>query len=107
MLGHILTAQRILGNMVLFKCNICIGRFPTFHLRRTADIKLDVLASYPWQNAELDTTPSDNRTKYATLHTGSCLRCIKDLGKAAGDTLLANVGVVFFLLDITWTFCTV
>ena len=31
LLQQMLSAQRILGNLVLFKCNICKHRFPTFH----------------------------------------------------------------------------
>ena len=31
LLRRMLDVQRILGNMVLFKCNVCKSRFPTFH----------------------------------------------------------------------------
>ena len=31
LLERMLEASRVLGNMVLFKCNVCHSRFPTFH----------------------------------------------------------------------------
>ena len=65
-LQHMLRAQRILCNMVLFRCKICNERFCTFHPDHEPDVKLDVVSAYPCAVATWDQRPGAERTKYAT-----------------------------------------
>ena len=83
MLQRVHTVQRFLGNMVLFKCNVCLERFPTFHPHHTPEHTFQCTKKCNIAVAEWDTLPGETREKMATLHTGICLRCAKDAESAA------------------------
>ena len=92
-LTRMLEAQRILCNMLLFKCNECNERFPTFHPDHKPKMKLEVLATYPCEVCTFDEEPSNTRQKLAPLHTGMCQRCARDLAKVVGHPQLDGVSV--------------
>ena len=74
-----LEANRVIGNMVLFKCNVCNCRFPTFHPSFKPPYELQCLKHTPIlvDDANWDVRPQE-RSTLATFHTGICQRCMKE-----------------------------
>ena len=75
LLRRIHDVQRILCNMVLFRCYTCNRRFPTFHPEHQPPFDLQCLASF-------DEAPPSERSTLATLHTGRCQKCQDNLDKS-------------------------
>ena len=93
MLRHIRDALKPLHNMILFKCNECKSRFPTWHPDFPCPLtKLRCLDACP-----IDVAPEDfdrkpeGENRFATFHTGICLRCRQSLEKVKDDAVLQGV----------------
>ena len=85
-------------NLVLFKCTVCNERFPTFHPKHKppGDMELKCLRRCPIEVAEWDPPePSDDTPlpDLAAFHTGTCLRCRKQLDKVKTHQVLEGVSV--------------
>ena len=79
--------------MVLFKCNECKNRFPTWHPDYPCPLqKLQCLKTCPIDVApeDFDTKP-EGENRFATFHTGICQRCRRNLDKHIGDPVLEGV----------------
>ena len=75
MLEHMLQVQRILSNMVLFKCNRCKSRFPTFHP------SISPGSRWTPQNIAASRSPLGIRSHLRQiepwlLFTQECVRCV-------------------------------
>ena len=93
MLKHIRDALKPLHNMILFKCNECNSRFPTWHADFPCPLdKLHCLRTCPIDVAsdDFDARP-EGENQFATFHTGMCLRCRRSLEKVEGDPVLDGV----------------
>ena len=93
MLKHIRDALKPLHNMILFRCNECKSRFPTWHPDFPCPLdKLHCLATCPIDVApdDFDKKPS-GENRFATFHTGMCLRCRRSLEKVKDDVVLEGV----------------
>ena len=93
MLKHIRDALKPLHNMILFKCNECKSRYPTWHPDFPCPLtKLRCLDACP-----IDVAPEDfdrkpeGENRFATFHTGICLRCRQSLEKVKDDAVLQGV----------------
>ena len=85
--------QRILCNMVLFRCYTCNRRFPTFHPEHQPPFDLQCLTSCSLKVASFDEAPPSERSTLATLHTGRCQKCQDNLDKSEKDELLKGVAI--------------
>ena len=90
LLRRIYDVQRILHNMVLFRCYTCNRRFPTFHPEHMPPFNLQCLASCSVEVAFFDSKPKSERSKFASYHTGRCKKCHDDLLKADKDEETKN-----------------
>jgi len=86
-----LDGQRVLGNMVLFHCECCNNRFPTWHPRHKPEFELQCLKTCSIDVHTWKTQPGDETTQHATLHHGICMRCHKSKEKVKDDPLLQEV----------------
>ena len=81
LLRRMLDVQRILGNMVLFKCNVCKSRLPTFHPDFPPPFQPKTTATCPIDVAKWDSMPTDRNAMMASFHTCVCQHCHRDLDK--------------------------
>ena len=93
LLHRIYDVQRILCNMVLFRCYTCNRRFPTFHPEHQPPFDLQCLTSCSLKVASFDQAPPSERSALATLHTGRCQKCQDNLDKSEKDELLKGVAI--------------
>ena len=91
MLEHMLQVQRILSNMVLFKCNRCKSRPPTFHPKHQPWFTLDATKHCSIEVATWDTQPPATNRTMATFHTGMCQVCSKNLRRADEEEDLKDI----------------
>ena len=80
LLKQMLKVQWILGNIVLFHCESCNARFPTWHPDKAdcqPDMTLDSLRTCNIQVHSWNTKPCNDGTtsRHATLRHGVCLSC--------------------------------
>ena len=91
LLRRMLDVQRILGNMVLFKCNVCKSRFPTFHPDFPPPFQPKTTATCPIDVATWDSMPTDRNAMMASFHTGVCQHCHRDLQQVEDHEILRGV----------------
>ena len=86
-----LEANRVIGNMVLFKCNVCSSRFPTYHPEVLPPLKLRTTATCNVDVAEWDEPPEHRNSTVASLHTGVCATCSRHLKQVKDHPMLDGV----------------
>ena len=90
-LTQMLRVQRILSNLVLFKCTRCKSRFPTFHPLHKPWFALESTKRCSIEVASWDSQPPDSTRVLATFHTGVCQVCARSLQCVEGDDILRDV----------------
>ena len=92
LLEQSLNVERIMSHLVLFKCNVCNNRFPTFHPLHQPDFELQSTKKCRIDVASWDSEPVEV-TRLATLHTGVCGSCQESLDSVENDPLLNGIAV--------------